>query len=156
RRVLLTPRLAGRPLLALPLAARRPASQRCENSLGRCVPGVGEAHGERRLSTPVEFVRCPRGVDDAAPQITWSLGREAWLLLDARRLGAQAVQLADRRRAPATDVVDASRRRTSCREHRRRDIADVNEVAGLLSVPEDLGFLSRTHPVEEDRDNAAL
>ena len=67
------------------------------------------------------------------------------------------MQVSNGGRNAAADVVQPTRRRCFSRgEQRLYDVADVDEVARLAPVPEDLRLLPAAQPVQEDRDHAPL
>src|SRR4029077_2505511 len=95
-------------------------------------------------------------MDHAVLQVARPRVSEPRLLLDAGGLGTKPVQLQDRRRDTAADVEDAANRRRSGGEQRSDDVADVDEVARLVPIAEDLGLPPIAQPIEEDRDDTAL
>jgi hypothetical protein len=90
------------------------------------------------------------------PEVARSLGDEQRLLLEAGGLRAQPMQLEDARLRPTAHVEDAAGASRPYGEQRLDDVTDVDEVACLVPVAEDLALPAAAQPVEEDRDDAAL
>src|SRR5207253_913110 len=118
-------------------------------------PGQTQPVLERLLGPPAELARRQRRVGDAAPDVARPRLRVLRLAVDADHAPAGRKQFVDRRLDPGADVVDAAGV-LGRSQHSANHVADVDEVARLLAVPEDRRLLAGREPLEEDRDHAAL
>src|SRR5438874_722604 len=118
-------------------------------------PGQTQPVLERPLGPPAELARRQRRIGDAAPDVARPRLRVLRLAVDAGHAPASLMQLFDRRLDPGTDVVDAAGV-VGRGQYPANHVADVDEVARLLAVPEDCRLLAGREPLEEDRDHTAL
>src|SRR5262249_22117344 len=146
----------------------------CEEGAGRSTPRVfrrslaesfasggdpfvrrAQAVRERGAGAPAELAPGAADVEHAAKHLAEARGGELRRGVARRDLRARTVEFEHARLAARADVEDAAVA-ADRGEHRVDDVADEHEVARLAAVAEDRGRLPACHPLEEDRDHAAL
>src|SRR5262245_41784722 len=145
----------GRTSASLVEAEDSTARRSLRRACLRLLPGLTKAARERHLGTPAELSPRERRVEHAPPGIAGSGLAVGRLPVDACDLATLLVQPVDGGLDAGPDVED-SLAVLRGREDRCDDIRDIDEVAALLAVSEDQRLLARGHPLEEDRDHAAL